>query len=61
MRALASLGEDERREVVAAAERAARNRKAQSVASWHSIRSAIGVMHGKPADAVADTAELYDG
>ena len=61
VRALANLGENERREVIAAAERAARNRKPHVVASWRSIRAAIGVVHGAPADAVADTAELYDG
>jgi hypothetical protein len=61
VRALADLGDDERREVVAAAERAARNRKPRVVASWHSIRSAIGVVRGEPADAIADTDELYDG
>jgi hypothetical protein len=61
VRALANLGEGERREVIAAAERAARQRKPHVVASWRSIRSAIGVVRGETADAVADTAELYDG
>jgi hypothetical protein len=61
VRALANLGESERREVVAAAERAARQRKPHVVASWRSIHAAIGVVHGAPADAVADTDELYDG
>lgn len=61
VRALAKLGETERCEVVAAAERAARQSKPHVVASWRSIRAAIGVVHGEPADAVADTDELYDG
>ncbi len=61
MRALANLGEAERRDVIAAAERAARQRKSHVVASWPSIRNAIGVVRGEAADAVADTAELYDG
>lgn len=61
VRALASLGEGERRDVIAAAERAARQRKSHVVASWQSIRKAIGVVHGESADAVTDTAELYDG
>jgi hypothetical protein len=61
VRALANLGEGERRDVIAAAERVARQRTSQVVASWQSIRSAIGVVHGEAADAVADTAELYDG
>ena len=51
----------ERREVVAAAERAARRSKPHVVASWRSIRAAIGAVHGEPADAVAETDELYDG
>ena len=61
VRALAGLREDERREVIAAAERAATDRKSHVVASWDSIRNAIGIVHGEPADAIADTAELYDG
>jgi hypothetical protein len=61
VRALANLGESERRDVIAAAERTARQRNSHVVASWRSIRAAIGVVHGKPADAVADTDELYDG
>jgi hypothetical protein len=61
VRALAKLGEAERREVVAAAERAARQSKPHVVASWRSIRAAIGIVRGEPADAVADTDELYDG
>lgn len=28
--------------------------------SWRSVRAAIGIMKGKPADAVADTESLYD-
>ncbi|MET0792792.1 MAG: hypothetical protein ABW061_14830 [Polyangiaceae bacterium] len=61
VRALANLGEVERREVITAAERAARQRKPQVVASRGAIRAAIGVVRGEPADAVSDTAELYDG
>jgi hypothetical protein len=61
VRALANLGENERREVVAAAQRAARQSKPHVVVSSRSIRAAIGVVHGEPADALADTDELYDG
>ena len=61
VRALANLGESERGEVVAAAERAARRQRPHVVASWRSIHAAIGVVLGAPADAVADTDELYDG
>ena len=61
VRALANLGESDRREVVAAAERAARRQRPHVVASWRTIDAAIGVVHGAPADAVADTDELYDG
>jgi hypothetical protein len=61
VRALASLGAGERRDVIAAAERVARQRGSHVVASWQSIRNAIGVVRGETADAVADTAELYDG
>jgi len=61
VRALASLGEGDRRDVIAAAERAARQRRSHVGTSWQSIRSAIGVVRGETADAVADTAELYDG
>jgi len=60
VRALARLGENERRAVVAAAERTARERKSHVVASWGSIRAAIGVVHGEPADAVADSDEIND-
>ena len=28
--------------------------------TWQAIRSAVGVMGGEPADAVPDTAALYD-
>jgi len=51
VRALANLGEGERRDVIAAAERAARQRKSHVVASWQSIRSAIGVVRGESAHA----------
>ena len=43
------------------AERVARQRGSHLVASWQSIRNAIGVVRGETADAVVDTAELYDG
>jgi len=39
----------------------ARQRSSLVVASWQSIRNAIGLVRGETADAVADTAELYDG
>jgi hypothetical protein len=29
--------------------------------SWDSLRAAIGVVHGAPADAVEDEKRLYDG
>jgi hypothetical protein len=61
VRALANLGDSERREVIAAAERAARLRKSPVVASWQSIRAAIGIVRGEPADALVDTDNLYDG
>ena len=59
--ALASLRDDERRDVVAAAERAAVGQRPHVVASWRSIRGAIGVVKGERADAIEDTAHLYDG
>jgi hypothetical protein len=61
VRALASLAEDERRNVIAAAERAARMPRSRAIVSWRSIRSAVGIVKGEPADAIEDTASLYDG
>lgn len=61
VRALASLREDERRDVIAAAERAAVEPRPHVVASWRSLRGAIGIVKGERADAIEDTAHLYDG
>ena len=61
VRALASLRDDERRDVIAAAERAAVEPRPRVVASWRSLRGAIGVVKGERADAIEDTARLYDG
>jgi hypothetical protein len=58
VRELAKLPPSERRAVVAEAERTAVRRRA--VASWSSIRAAIGVVKGEAADAVGDTERLYD-
>lgn len=59
VRALAELPDSERRTVIAAAERSAARRR--PVASWQSIRAAIGIVKGEPADAIEDTERLYDG
>lgn len=61
VRALASLREDERRDVIAAAERAAVEPRPHVVASWRSLRGAIGIVKGERADSIEDTAHLYDG
>jgi hypothetical protein len=61
VRELAELPDSERRAVVAAAERAAAQSHRDVVASWRTVRAAIGVVKGQPADAVEDTARLYDG
>jgi hypothetical protein len=61
VRALASLRQDERRAVIAAAELAAVESRPHVVASWRSLRGAIGVVKGERADAIEDTAHLYDG
>jgi hypothetical protein len=61
VRELAELPDGERRAVVAAAERAAAQGHRDVVASWRTVRAAIGVVKGKPADAIEDTAHLYDG
>jgi len=60
VRQLAELPESERRAVVAAAEQVARGRRG-AVVSWKSLRAATGIMKGASADAVEDTARLYDG
>lgn len=56
---LAALPEGERQAVIDAAERTATSRRA--VASWGSIKAAVGIVRGASADAVADCAHLYDG
>lgn len=61
VRELAELPDSERRAVVAAAERAAAHAHRDVVASWQTIRAAIGVVKGQAADAIEDTARLYDG
>ncbi len=61
VRELAELPDGERRAVVAAAERAAAHAHRGVIASWRTVRAAIGVVKGQPADAIEDTARLYDG
>ena len=61
VRDLAELPDTERRAVVAAAERAAAQAHRDVVASWRTVRAAIGIMKGQTADAIEDTARLYDG
>jgi hypothetical protein len=61
VRELAELRDAERRAVIAAAEQAARESRGQAVASWRSIRGAFGVVKGEPANALDDSARLYDG
>jgi len=61
VRELAELPDGERRAVVAAAERAATQAHRDVVASWRTVRAAIGVVKGQSADAIEDTARLYDG
>jgi hypothetical protein len=61
VRELAELPDSERRAVIAAAERAAAQPHRGVVASWRTVRKAIGVVKGQPADAMEDTARLYDG
>jgi hypothetical protein len=61
VRDLAELPESERRAVIAAARKAAAEPRRQAVVSWQSIRAAMGVVKGEPADAVEDCARLYDG
>jgi hypothetical protein len=61
VRELASLRDAERRVVIAAAEQAARESRGHAVASWRSIRAALGVVKGEPANAVDDSARLCDG
>jgi hypothetical protein len=62
---LAALSEDERRDVVASARlralRQAPGRAATATLPWASLRSAIGLVQGAPADAVEDCDNLYDG
>jgi hypothetical protein len=61
VRALASLREDERRDVIAVAQRATVEPRPHFVASWRSLRGAIGIVKGERADSIEDTAHLYDG
>lgn len=61
VRELAELPDNERRAVVAAAERAAARTHGHTVASWRTVRAAIGVVKGQTADAIEDTTRLYDG
>lgn len=58
---LAQLPDSERRAVVAAAEKAASRFRHQAVVSRQTLRSAVGIVKGQPADAIEDTASLYDG
>jgi hypothetical protein len=62
VRELAELPASERRAVfIAAMEEAASRSSHRVTASWQSIRAAIGIVKGAPADAIEDTAHLYDG
>ena len=61
VRELAELPESERRAVYIAAVEAASRSSHHVTASWQSIRAAIGIVKGTPADAIEDTAHLYDG
>jgi hypothetical protein len=64
VRELAALTEDERRRVVEDARLLARTpapRREAPTLPWASVRAAIGLAHGAPADAVEDCDRLYDG
>ncbi len=61
VRELAELPPSERRAVFIAAAEAASRSSHRVTASWQSIRAAIGIVKGAPADAIEDTAHLYDG
>jgi hypothetical protein len=61
VRELAELPASERRAVFIAALEAASRSSHRETASWQSIRAAIGIVKGAPADAIEDTAHLYDG
>lgn len=61
VRELAELPASERRAVFMAAVAAASGSSHRVTASWQSIRAAIGIVKGAPADAIEDTAHLYDG
>jgi hypothetical protein len=61
---LAALSQEERRAVLREAEKAASAPAGSSpkpVLPWTSLRATIGIVHGAPADAVADCDRLYDG
>lgn len=62
VRELAELPESERRAVIKAAGEAASGAGGRVTVSWPSIRAAVGVVvTGEPADAIEDSARLYDG
>lgn len=56
---LAALSDDERRAIVREAQ--ARARRPRATLPWSALHAAIGIVHGEPADAIADTDALYDG
>ena len=61
---LAALSQEERRAVLREAESEASGAGGSSprpVLPWASLRATIGIVHGAPADAVADCDRLYDG
>jgi hypothetical protein len=65
VRELAALPEDERRRIVeearASTPTAGPRHTVAPTLPWASLRSAIGLAHGTPADAVEDCDRLYDG
>ena len=62
---LAALPAEERQAVVRGADTEAnrpdRNAQAEPTLPWSTLRAAIGIMRGEPADAVVDSEHLYDG
>jgi hypothetical protein len=61
VRELAERPASERRAVFIAAMEAASRSSDCAIASWRSIRAAMGTVKRAPADAIEDTAHSYDG
>jgi len=57
---LTALPEEERREVLREARARALRVNARTL-PWASLRAAVGLVRGEPADAVEDCSRLYDG